>query len=240
MRDSRDSRPHDSTFRPALTRRESLALVGGATAWLVAGGVPFPVRAAAETLECVARPEQTEGPYFVDEGLDRSDLRSDPADGSVRDGVALALALRVSKGSARSCAPLAGAKVDLWHCDARGVYSDVRDPGFETVGSKFLRGYQLTAEDGIARFVTIYPGWYPSRAVHIHFKIRSGRAEFTSQLYFDDALSDRVLASAPYARPGRRTRNEDDGIFSDGGEQLVLKVEPAPSGYVAEFNVRLV
>ncbi len=86
-----------------------------------------------------------------------------------------------------------GAIVDIWHCDAAGVYSDATDPGFNTVGKKFLRGYQVTDANGGVQFTTIYPGWYRGRTVHIHFKVRakakSGQSyEFTSQLYFDDAI----------------------------------------------------
>lgn len=222
-------------MRTRLTRRESLQLAGGAL--LLA--TPFGARAADEAADCIVLPRQTEGPYFVDDRLNRSDIRSDPADGSVRPGVPLALSFVVSRKSGSTCTPLADAMVDVWHCDAQGVYSDVRDPGFETLGQKFLRGYQLTGRDGTARFTTIYPGWYPGRAVHIHFKVRSGRSEFTSQLYFDDALSDRIFAAAPYTRGGRRLLNEDDGIYDRGGEQLTLRVEPGDAGHAARFHVAL-
>jgi len=191
------------------------------------------------------RPEQTEGPYFVEEALERSDIRSDPSSGAVKPGVPLELAIKVSRLTAAGCAPIAGAHVDVWHCDAHGIYSDVRDPSFDTQGQKFLRGYQLTDDQGVARFTTIYPGWYPGRAVHIHFKIRTDAAasrghEFVSQMYFDDALSDRVHARAPYATKGhRRMRNADDGLFADGGSQLILAPTPKGEGYAANFDVAL-
>ena len=98
--------------------------------------------------------------------------------------------------------------MDIWHCDAHGLYSDVSDPRFDTQGKKFLRGYQTTDSNGVAKFITIYPGWYQGRAVHIHFKIRSGSGpvyEFVSQLFFDDALSDQVYNQAPYDGRGART-----------------------------------
>jgi hypothetical protein len=122
--------------------------------------------------------------------------------------------------------------VDVWHCNALGVYSDVSDPSFNTSGQKFLRGYQVTVNDGVARFTTIYPGWYQGRAVHIHFKVRSSASsgsayEFTSQLFFDDALTDRVHAQQPYASKGQRDlRNSQDGIYNQGGSQLLLTVTP--------------
>ena len=64
--------------------------------------------------------------------------------------------------------------MDIWHCNALGAYSDVSDPGFDTSGQQFLRGYQATDANGVATFSTIYPGWYSGRTVHIHFKIRTG------------------------------------------------------------------
>ena len=198
--------------------------------------------ATAALPACVVRPEQTEGPYFVDEQLNRGDIRPDPADGSVRPGAPLALSFLVSRIDGATCAPLAGAIVDVWHCDAAGVYSGVNDRGFgSTAGQQFLRGYQTTGDGGAAAFTTIYPGWYSGRATHIHFKIRtSDGMEFTSQLYFDDALTDLVHAQEPYAARGQRdTRNANDGIFRDGGELLTLAVTESGDGYAAVFEIGL-
>lgn len=231
-----------------LTRREALAVIGATGAAILAGRTSAARSAAvggSPLPSCVVRPQQTEGPYFVDEKLNRSDIRSDPASGAVKAGVPLALTFRVSRISGGACTPLAGAQVDIWHCDALGVYSDATDPGFSTVGQKFLRGYQVTDATGMARFTTIYPGWYRGRTVHVHFKIRttptSARAyEFTSQLYFDDSLTDRVHALAPYASKGQRTlRNSGDGIFSNGGRQLTLAPTASGQGYAATFNIGL-
>jgi protocatechuate 3,4-dioxygenase beta subunit len=191
---------------------------------------------------CIVRPVLTEGPYFVDGMLNRSDIRSDPANGAVSPGLPLELTFLVSQING-SCAPLAGAIVDVWHCDARGVYSGVNDPAFSTQGQSFLRGYQVTDSNGVAKFITIYPGWYPGRAVHIHFKIRSGLGpayEFVSQLFFDDALSDQVFTQAPYAGRGERSpRNEGDGIYRNSGSQLLLNLTPTANGYASTFDIGL-
>lgn len=135
--------------------------------------------------------------------------------------------------------------MDVWHCDHEGVYSDVSDPRFDSRGRRFLRGYQTTDASGIAKFTTVYPGWYSGRAVHIHFKIRStpsasSGSEFTSQLYFDDALTDRVHSNPPYAAKGARNiRNAADGIFRRNGSQLIVPVTPAADGYAGTFNIAL-
>ncbi|MFQ4141936.1 intradiol ring-cleavage dioxygenase [Chlorogloeopsis sp. ULAP02] len=194
---------------------------------------------------CVVIPEQTEGPYFVDDKLKRSDIRSDSSDGSVKEGVPLQLRLRVSAIANTSCKPLVGAIVDIWHCDALGVYSDVNDPSFNTVGKKFLRGYQVTDGNGTVEFTTIYPGWYQGRTVHIHLKVRTDGTsrqgyEFTSQLYFDDSITDRVHTQAPYASKGQRTlKNAQDGIFQSGGDKLLLALTKTSQGYAATFDIGL-
>ena len=110
------------------------------------------------------------------------------------------LALRVRGGD--DCAPLENAIVDIWHCDAGGVYS-----GFESgEGERFLRGAQATNEDGIAKFTTIYPGFYQGRTVHIHAKVHLDRQTvLTTQLYFDDAVSDaRLRERTPTRAQGER------------------------------------
>jgi len=229
-----------------LTRRQTLTLLSLAAAGRLRWQAGSARTVAGATLPaCIVRPEQTQGPYFVNERLRRSDIRTDPTDGSVTPGVPLRVTFRVEEFKGSACRPLAGVTVDVWHCDAIGVYSDAQDPIFgDTRGKKFLRGFQETNAVGVAEFLTIYPGWYQGRTVHIHFKIRSGLAstahEFTSQLYFDDALTDRVHTQLPYARKGRRTmRNADDGIFRGGGMNLLLKPVQQGPGYAATFDVAL-
>ncbi len=236
----------DAQIGTLLSRREALTTLGAAGfVFLVLDRGAAPSRLGAP---CVVRPRQEEGPYFVDEALNRSDIRSDPATGVLSPGVPLLLVFRVSHLVRGLCAPLVGATVDVWHCDALGAYSDEYDPqaGFDTRGKKFLRGYQRSDRSGVARFITIYPGWYDGRAVHIHFKIRSstasgGHYDFTSQLYFNDTLSDRVHAKAPYATKGKgRLPNAADDIFREQhGNELLLTTTRRGGGYAAVLDVAL-
>jgi protocatechuate 3,4-dioxygenase beta subunit len=242
-----------------LKRRDLLSLLGGTVAVSLVGcwrgqsasttGTkavpPSETAPTTSTPNCIVRPQQTEGPYFVDGRLTRSDIRSDASDGSIKAGVPLRLTFQVTQIDGRACVPLSGAIVDLWHCDALGVYSDVVDRGVSTVGQTFLRGAQMTDANGIATFTTLYPGWYPGRTVHIHFKIRTDAAaqqgyEFTSQLYFEDALSDRIHTLSPYAAKGQRNQtNDQDRIFQQGGEELMLQLVEVAEGYTSTFNIGL-
>ena len=237
---------NDEQIGLLLSRREAIVLLGAAGTVYLIGGWPRKARAAETSRSlCIVRPQQTEGPYFVDERLHRSDIRSDPTEGRIMAGVPLTLTLQVMRLNASGCFPLPDAQVDIWQCDAEGVYSDVEDPGFNTRGQKFLRGYQVTNAQGDARFLTIYPGWYPIRTVHIHFKVRTaaiaGRNfEFTSQLYFPDELTDRVHTALPYSSKGRRrVRNHHDFIFRDGGDRLMLQPSTVNGGYAATFPIGL-
>lgn len=166
-----------------LDRREAVRLMAAAGAAVLVGcdrgdaattgsaaGSAASTTAATTTAAlpgCVVRPELTLGPYFLDNQLNRSDIRSEPGTGVAKPGVPLVVEFNVSQISNGQCLPLKGAMVDVWHCDADGVYSGVVDQGegFNTVGQKFLRGHQVTDDKGAARFTTIYPGWYPGRAV---------------------------------------------------------------------------
>lgn len=236
-----------------LSRREVLALIGaGSGTLLLSACVPTSNEAASDLTAinetnaslpagCVVRPKLTEGPVFVDDDLNRSDVRSDPSNGAISEGTQLDLTFSVSRIANGTCMPLADAQVDIWQCDANGIYSDTSELGMDTVGQKFLRGHQSTNENGIAHFTTIYPGWYEGRAVHIHIKIRTEDGyDFTSQVFFEDTLTDEVFAQAPYNSRGERLlRNDDDGIFEESGGQMTLAIERIDSGYASSFIVAL-
>jgi protocatechuate 3,4-dioxygenase beta subunit len=182
---------------------------------------------------CTATRELTEGPYYFDANAIRSDLRED------RPGTPLRLAVRVQ--DADRCAPVGNAVVDIWHCDAEGRYS-----GFESASrgggrgrtdqETYLRGAQVTNSEGIVQFMTIYPGWYSGRAVHIHVKVHvDSETVLTTQFFFDEDVNRAVYAKSPYASKGPPNRsNSDDRIFEDS---LVLTLKKDGDGYLGVMTV---
>jgi len=221
----------DKTLWNPLSRRQALAFIGAAGATSVVGMVS---RAWAA---CPVTPAETEGPYWVDELLNRSDITVDPGDASARPGVPLTLRIRVLRADA-SCAPAAGVQVDIWHCDAIGLYSD--EAANNTIGKKFLRGYQISDASGAVQFTTIYPGWYSGRTIHIHFRIRTvnGATNFTSQLFFDDTVSNQVLGQSPYNTRGTRdTNNANDNIYN--AATLMTISGDVTAGFAGTFDVAL-
>jgi protocatechuate 3,4-dioxygenase beta subunit len=139
--------------------------------------------------------------------------------------------------NASTCKPIKGAAVDVWHCDALGVYS-----GAQGDTGTFLRGIQRTDRNGLAVFKTVYPGWYQGRTVHIHVKVHiGGNVVHTGQLYFADTVTDAVYERGPYAsRPNRTMRNADDAIFRNGGSKSLLRLTKSGAGYVAALTMGVV
>jgi len=195
----------------------------------------------ASSLSCVATPEETIGPYFVDDRLYRSDLTSRTTRHGVVDGVPFRLNLAVYEVSGGACAPLSRAPVDVWHADALGTYSDEAAVG--TRGQTYLRGYQITDDEGAVTFRTIYLGWCSGRTVHIHVLIRlfdvSGNTalQLTTQMYFDDAITDAVLAGAPYDSRGRRDKTNSTDSLDRGSLEAALA--RSGDGYDATFRIGL-
>jgi protocatechuate 3,4-dioxygenase beta subunit len=182
---------------------------------------------------CELYPEQTAGPFYVDHQLVRKDITEG------KQGVALTLIVKVLDADA--CTPIAGAIVDVWHNDAGGVYSDYPGQvgGVDTTGQKFLRGLQTTSAAGLAEFTTIYPGWYPGRTTHIHFKVHLGaNALVTSQMYFPDDANAAVYASGAYAARGQKdTSNAAEGIVGAKPAVLLALTGDPTNGYVATLSI---
>jgi protocatechuate 3,4-dioxygenase beta subunit len=180
--------------------------------------------AGAGAADCVLLPEVTEGPYYLDLDLVRSDITES------RPG--LPLDLRVTVVDAAACEPIADAAVDVWHCDAAGVYSGAE-------GETFCRGVQMTDADGVAAFRTIFPGWYTGRAVHIHVKVIPGAGEaHTGQLFFDDETIAAAYESDPYAeRGGPETTNSADGIYAETDGSTIVELVSAGDGYTGAITL---
>ncbi len=235
------TKPVQFGFLPGLSPSEKTASVSG-TCTL-----------SKNSMRLSGTPQQIEGPYFVDQMPNRSDIRSDTSDGSIKDGIPLHLILHVYDVNNGQCVPLSGAKVDIWHTDSQGIYSAVNDMG--TSGKNFLRGYQVTGSNGTVEFSTIYPGWYEGRTIHIHDKVRMFNGsktilEWTSQLYFNDSMNQLIHKQSPYSNHGPpQTANEQDVVYSSGsvdglvdtnsGEHLIMNLTKHGSRYFGETNIIL-
>ena len=182
---------------------------------------------------CQVATELTEGPYYFDVDAIRSDIRED------RQGTALRLGVRVR--DARACEPIENAIVDVWHCDATGLYSGFESAstggpggGGRTDEETYLRGAQATNRDGIVEFTTIYPGWYRGRTTHIHAKVHLDRRTLlTTQFFTTKAFDEIVFARPPYnTDQGRDTFNETDMIYSEQGELTLSEDGEAVLGLI--------
>ena len=238
--------------------RRTLLRAGGATAVLAVIGVrtgdlanaavaqlPGSSARAAEAAVtgCTTlTTELTEGPFWVDERLLRSDVRSDSQTGTTMAGVPLTLTVHLTDAGA-DCTPQPGAYVDIWQCNAQGAYSAVSGSGNpDNTGVDWLRGYQVSDAEGKVTFTTIVPGWYVGRTLHIHFRVRlaldsSTPHNFTSQFFFDETTTAAVLATSAYQKSGTRTSNSTDGIYD---ASLVLPTSgSSAAGYTASYTVNL-
>ena len=198
---------------------------GGAAATSASSSSTTSTTAFDGAASCTVAPEQTAGPFYLDVDAIRSDIRED------REGTPLKVSVRVL--DADGCTPLKDAVFEIWHCDADGDYSGFGDA---PKASRFLRGAQVTDAAGVATILTIYPGWYEGRAVHIHAMVHLNNAEvLTTQLYFDDAVSNEVFAAAPYSRRGKAdVSNSRDRIFRP---ETMLTTVKEGDGYVGRITI---
>jgi protocatechuate 3,4-dioxygenase beta subunit len=224
-----------------MRRREMMALSAGALAsaalYACGAGGGNATRSVAgggstSAPDCVLTPEQDEGPFYIDFAQVRRNIVED------RPGVPLALTVAVVDSN--TCQPIHNAAVDIWHCDAMGIYSG--EPSEDSVGKTYLRGIQLTDGNGRVEFATIYPGQYPGRTTHIHVKVHiggqrgngtfsGGHVSHTGQLFTSDQHDAKVFALAPYNRHHvELTPRDEDAIFlNEGGSSSELNLAPAGS-----------
>ncbi|MBK6015462.1 intradiol ring-cleavage dioxygenase [Streptomyces sp. MBT53] len=205
--------------------------------------------ASASTGVCTLTAEVTEGPYSLDGALVRTDLREE------KEGVEVQYTFTVVDQD-NDCAPLADAFVELWHCDALGEYSGYvgKNGHTEDDDGTFLRGGQLTDTSGQVSLISIWPGHYVSRAVHVHMRVHTGvtvadgtytggTVVHTGQLFFDADLNEKVQATSPYSdNTTAETVLADDTIYDDGGSASGLLTLTAlgtsvSDGYTATLTV---
>ncbi len=143
------------------------------------------------------------------------------------------------------CTPLAGARVDVWHARADGLYSGYAHQGddhaIDTSGGTFMRGTQIADAQGEAVFRSVYPGWYEGRTTHVHFKIFvDAKHLLTGQMFFPDALSEYIYGHvSDYAR--KRTRDtfnaNDDIALMDKARGGYCDLREEATGYLATLIV---
>lgn len=222
---------------------------GSAAGPTVASGTA--VAAASTETACTTTPEGEIGPYFTDDsasGYDRSTILANLDGSDVQTGVPLTLTITVVD-TEKSCAPYSGAQVDIWHCNAVGIYSN--ESVEETSADSFLRGYQLTNASGVVQFTTIVPGWYAGRTTHIHLRVRSSYGEAsstsdgtnTTQLFFAQSLVDELSTSvSPYDTEGvNPTTNASDHVYAGEtkGANLLTLSGSIANGFAAAITIGL-
>ena len=188
---------------------------------------------------CVVAASETEGPYPDATGMvnNMAFFRQDVTEG--RSGLPVMLAMTIVNAAA-GCAPLQGASVEIWQCDAEGHYSEYSQPGYNGTGQTFLRGLQTTDASGNVVFRTIYPGWYQGRATHIHVEVFvGGRSVKTTQIAFPESVTAQVYKTGVYAAHGQNTTsNSSDMVFSDGtSTELATLAGDTTGGYTATITL---
>jgi protocatechuate 3,4-dioxygenase beta subunit len=248
--DDRDNGDHEPA-KPA--RRDAIKFLGGALLLLgcgsdSTGGAGAGAGAGGSGGDggngagtCAPAPDETLGPYPDKLGMltnptyNRSDITENKA------GVPLTLVLSVV-GGASACAPVKGAQVIVWQCDAEGHYSEYggQPGGFDGSGLTYLRGVQTTDADGQVTFKTIYPGWYQGRATHVHVEVLvGGVSQKVTQLAFPEAVTAEVYASGVYAAKGANPQsNATDMVFADSlASELATLSGDTANGYTAALTI---
>lgn len=169
---------------------------------------------------CEEADDTTAGPYPDTVGMvnDEAYYRSDVTEGLYPSAVPLALTLQLVDKD--SCVPLSGYTLEIWHCDPSGNYSEYsgQPGGYDGTGETYLRGLQITDDDGKVTFSSIYPGWYIPRTTHIHIKVyKDGSVIKTTQIGFPDTLNEEVNNSSGYGGPSS-FNNTNDQVFVDEGD----------------------
>lgn len=196
--------------------------------------------------ECAVTNSETAGPFPTNdpEDLERVDITGD------RTGVALAINL-VIRDVNNACAVLQNAIVDIWHCDADGNYSEYGGSGMQSTNYQnyhFLRGRQISDADGLVKFQSIFPGWYNSRATHIHVHIynTTGTSLLVTQIAFpegDDSAVVAVNAASDYGYTkgmSGYTYNANDNVFSDGvANELATLGGSVSEGYTLDHIINV-
>lgn len=229
--------PDHPSRPPSVSRRRHLLAMGlGGAGLATLSRMPPAAAAGVSSVPSPSLPltaQTTEGPFY----FDAKKVRQNITEG--QPGVPLEVRFTVVDLQGR---PLAGKRVDLWHCNAAGVYSgyagqfDDHEQQVSTKGQTFLRGSQPVGADGTATFHTIYPGWYEGRATHLHMKVLDGsRAMLTTQCFLPDALSEYLYTQlATYKRKRvRETLNSNDGIALMAGDTVLGAVREAKARYIA-------
>jgi len=190
---------------------------------------------------CSAAPQETAGPYPYDLSSNSAIFRTDITEG--KTGIPLTLILTIVNSN-NSCSVIEGARVDIWHCDKDGYYSEYSEPGYlgtqDNTGKTFLRGIQLSDANGQVKFTTIYPGWYTGRVTHIHVEVFINSVlKCTTQLAFPDSLSTTVYNTSLYSAHGQNSiTNSSDQVFSDSyNSELLTITGDTTNGYAATFKV---
>jgi len=236
-----------------MRRREFISGVGGVIA---ASTAPFGRWAVAADSTGLAMPSdkcrptlrQTEGPFLTPDSPRRSDIRED------RPGVPVHLRLNIMDDL--WCEPIKNAAVDIWHSDAAGLYSGVDNVLFDLQslrlsgqsidmrGTDFLRGHQVSGEDGRVEFTTIFPGWYTGRLPHIHIKtIIEGLAwsSHVTQLYLPTEIERTVYGTPAYADRGPNPIGIDRDLVARGDaaavQQLTVPLEKDGEGFRGDFDL---